>query len=169
VLAVPAPVGPVPALDELASFDRVPLGDPAEELDIIEFDPGVDPTPATPPAPDEPEPPVVACAQTPALSVSAIALAAKNAFMMSSPIIDGRFSINLERGSQIAGSRPADGRPSSRRRQRLEFREHIGHLAVPGICLDAHYRRTLQHYALRRRPTGRWPKFCPRADAAITY
>jgi hypothetical protein len=58
--------------------------DEPEELDIAEFvDPGVDPTPATPPAPDEPDPPVVACAQAPMPIVSAIALAVRNVFMMS--------------------------------------------------------------------------------------
>jgi hypothetical protein len=58
------------------------------DFDIDESgDPGVDPTPATPPDPDEPDPPVVACAHAPALTVSAIMLATKNAFIIVFPSV----------------------------------------------------------------------------------
>lgn len=58
--------------------------DEPAELDIDEFvDPDVEPTPATPPAPEDPELPPADWAHAPTLTVNAIALAAKNAFMIT--------------------------------------------------------------------------------------
>jgi hypothetical protein len=92
------------------SFDMLvlPAGrgfiDPEDgDFDIDESgDPGVDPTPATPPGPDEPDPPVVACAHAPALTVSATMLAIMDIFMMYPPqSVDCCSSINSNEGDQL--------------------------------------------------------------------